>query len=66
MAMGTGMLQKAIRAWVLSLEELGYYGDTELSYSISCGLRIKVNLWGNLKKMNIFPYIDKWPVRPLM
>lgn len=66
MGMGTGMLQKTITAWILSLEELGYHGDTELLNSISCGLRLKINWWGNLREMNSFPYIDKEPVCPLM
>lgn len=66
MALGTGMLQRTIRAWVVSLEELGNYGDKELLNSISCGLRLKINLWGNLREMNTFPYIDKWPVVALM
>lgn len=60
------MLQKTIRAWILSFEQLGCYSDTELLNSISWDLNLKTNLWGNLREMNTFPYIDKWPVHPLM
>lgn len=59
------MLQKIPRAYILSFEQLCYSG-TELLNSISCDLSLKTNLWGNLKDMNTFPYIDKRPDHPLM
>lgn len=60
------MLQKTVRAWILSSEQLRYYSGTELLNSISCDPSLKINLWGNLREMNTFPYVDKWPAHPLM
>lgn len=35
MAVGTGMLQKTIRSFISSLEELGYYSDTDRALQLN-------------------------------